>query len=396
MACSVERRLANVELLAPALRSMERDDHTSREGKTDHPVTGDDAQRSVDVDPAAEVEDRRGLASYFRITPLTVIAGAVIVLLLVSQVFITSNFFARSSLSTLTPLIGIMIIVAAGQAFVIATGGIDLSVPATITLMGAIVLKASHGQSGRLGEALLLCAVACLVIGLINGLLVEGLNLNSLVVTLAVGQLISGFTRLYRGEVPAFTEVPKNLADAAGAAPGGGVSYLLIVAVVVAIIATVFLHRISWGRRLVASSATPRAAFLVGLRARGYRILAYVIASVLYGIGGVLVAGQVGNPDLTLGDPYLLTSIVAVVLGGAILTGGRVSPIATLLGAVFITVLDYDLRVKGLSSGTRLIIQAAVLIIGLSLVYVLQNLPRIRQAMGRRAGRPTVAPGTAK
>jgi len=93
----------------------------------------------------------------------------------------------------------------------------------------------------------------------------------------------------------------------------------------------------------------------------------------------VLAAGQVGTPDLTLGDPYLLASVVAVVLGGAVLTGGRVSPVATLLGAVFITVLDYDLRVEGYSAGVRLVVQGAVLALGLTLVFVLQNLPRIRQ-----------------
>jgi ribose transport system permease protein len=306
----------------------------------------------------------------------------VVVLLLVSQLAVTSNFFTRSSLSTLTPLVGIMIVVSIGQAFVIGTGGIDLSVPATITLMGVILLKASGGSDGKLAQAILLCALACAVIGLLNGLLVEGLGLNALVVTLAVGFLVSGFTRLYRGDILAFTSVPPKLADAAGANVGG-VSYLLIVAVGVTLLAALFLRRFVYGRRLVASSATPRAAFLAGLPSRGYRILAWVIASLAYGVGGVLVAGQIGTPDLTLGDPYLLTSIVAVVLGGAALTGGRVSPVATLLGAVFITVLDFDLRVRGYDAGVRLVVQGVVLVLGLALLFVIQNLPRVGQAIRR-------------
>src|SRR5439155_7556024 len=132
--------------------------------------------------------------------------------------------------------------------------------------------------------------------------------------------------------------------------------------------------RIVVGRRLVASSAAPRAAYLAGLRGQGYRLLAYVIASVTYGIGGVLAAAQIGTPDLTLGNPYLLITIVAIVLGGAVLSGGRVSPIATLLGATFITVLDYDLRILGYAAGTRLVVQGSVIVLGLSLVYALQNL----------------------
>jgi ribose transport system permease protein len=324
-----------------------------------------------------------------RVTPVWVIGIAVVLLLLVSQLVVTSNFFKLGSLSTLTPLVGIMIIVATGQAFVISTGGIDLSVPAVITLMGSIVLKQSAEQSGRLVGALALCAVACVAIGLVNGVLIEGLRLNALVVTLAVGQLVLGVTHLYRGDVLTFTNVPKNLSDAAGA-DFGGISYLLPIAVGVALLATLFLHRIVPGRRLVASSAAPRAAFLAGLRASGYRVLAYVIAALAYGVGGVLAAGQIGTPDLTLGDPYLLTSVVAVVLGGAVLTGGRVSPIATLLGATFITVLDYDLRVEGYSAGVRLVVQGVVLVLGLSFAFGLQNVSRIRQALRRS---PPSAPG---
>jgi len=317
-----------------------------------------------------------------RLTPTIVISGAVVLLLLVSQFVVTSNFFSQSTMSTLTPLVGILILVATGQAFVISTGGIDLSLPATMTLMGAIVLKQSAGQSDQLFGALVFCAVACVVIGLVNGILVEGLRLNSLIVTLAVGQLVFGYTQLYRGPAPAVQHVPPNLSDLAGA-DLGGVSYILIFSFVLAVIATFVLHRIVAGRRLVVSSTAERAAVLSGVKAPAYRIAAYVVASLVYGVGGVLAAGQIQIPDLALGEPYLLTSVVAVVLGGAVLTGGRVSPIATLMGAVFITVLDFDLQVEGYSPGARMIIQGAVLVIGLSLIYLIRNRASIGRALRR-------------
>ncbi|OJU85834.1 MAG: hypothetical protein BGO11_17615 [Solirubrobacterales bacterium 70-9] len=264
----------------------------------------------------------------------------------------------------------------------ISTGGIDLSLPATMTLMGAIVLKQAEGQDGRLLGALVVCAIACVVIGLVNGILVEGLRLNSLVVTLAVGQLVTGYTEVYRGSLPPVQHVPPNLSDWAGA-DLGGVSYILIVAFVFAVLATWFLHRVVVGRRLVAGSTAERAAVLSGIKAPLYRIAAYVIAALVYGVGGVLAAGQIQIPDLSLGEQYLLTSVVAVVIGGAVLTGGRVSPIATLMGAVFITVLDFDLRVEGYSTGARLIIQGAVLVIGLSLIFAVRNRASIGAALRR-------------
>jgi ribose transport system permease protein len=320
----------------------------------------------------------------FRVTSVWVISGAVALLLLISQVAVTSQFFSLGTLSTLTPLIGILILVAIGQAFVISTGGIDLSLPATMTLMGAIVLKQSNGEDSHLLGALAVCAVACLIIGLINGILVEGLRLSSLVVTLAVGQLVSGYTELYRGNVPSVQHVPDNISTWASA-DVGGVSYILIFSFVLSVVATFFLHRVVIGRRLVASSTAERAAILAGLKAPVYRIAAYMVAALVYGVGGVLAAGQIQTPDLTLGAPYLLTSVIAVVLGGAVLTGGRVSPIATLMGAVFITVLDFDLRVEGLSTGVRMIVQGVVLVAGLSLIYVLGNRASILRGLRRFA-----------
>jgi ribose transport system permease protein len=307
-------------------------------------------------------------------TPTLVISVVVVLLLAVSQLLVTSDFFSRSTLSTLTPVIGILVVVAIGQAFVISTGGIDLSLPATMTLMGVIVLKQSEGRNDKLLGALVICAIACVAIGLVNGILVEGLRLNSLVVTLAVGQLVTGYTEVYRGSVPPVQHVPQNLSDWAGA-DLGGVSYILIVSCVFAALATWVLHRVVVGRRLVAGSTAERAAVLSGIKAPLYRIAAYVIAALVYGVGGVLAAGQIQIPDLTLGEQYLLTSVVAVVIGGAVLTGGRVSPIATLMGAVFITVLDFDLRVEGFSTGVRMIIQGAVLVVGLSLIFVVRRLP---------------------
>lgn len=336
-------------------------------------------------EPAANPPDSaegEGQRTPLRITAVWVISGAVMLLLLFSQLFVTSQFFSLGTLSTLTPLVGILILVAMGQAFVISTGGIDLSLPATMTLMGAIVLKQSEGESSQLFGALVLCAVACLIIGFVNGVLVEALRLNALVVTLAVGQLVLGYTQLYRGNVPSVQHVPENISDW-GSAAVGGVSYILIFAAVLSVVLTFYLHRVSTGRRLVASSTAERAAVLSGLRASAYRISAYMVAAIVYGVGGVLAAGQIQTPDLTLGEPYLLTSVVAVVLGGAVLTGGRVSPIATLMGAVFITVLDFDLRVEGYSAGVRMIVQGAVLVLGLTLIFLLRNRGSVRKNLRR-------------
>jgi ribose transport system permease protein len=310
-----------------------------------------------------------------------------VALVLVSLVFLDVNLFSRVNLSTLTPVIGVMVLVALGQAFVIGTGGIDLSVPSTITLVGVIILKSAAGANDALLKALLMCFVATLVIGLANGFLVEVLRLNALVVTLATGQLIAGATRMYRGQTLAITRVPDKLSEIARSSIGA-ISIILVVAVLVAAVLALWLKFHTSGRRLSASSVGRAAAEHSGLAATRQRITAWVTATVLVGIGGVFLAGQITTPDLTLGSPYLLTSVVAVVLGGASIAGGRVRVAATILGATFIVVLEQIFRVRGFSSGVSLVVEGLVLSVGLALVATTKN---VRWLTLRRT--PDEAPG---
>jgi ribose transport system permease protein len=208
-------------------------------------------------------------------------------------------------------------------------------------------------------------AVACVVIGLVNGTLVEVFRLNALVVTLATGQLITGITKLYQGPVLATSNVPPALASMA-AMSLGGVSIILFIGAACAILLALGLNLTVPGRELVAASASGRAAILAGLAAGRLRIAAWVVATLICGLGALLLAGEVVTPDLTLGSPYLLSTVVVVVLGGAVLSGGRVSPAGIVAGAVFLTVLDHDLRVRDYSTAVSQIAQGIVLALGLA------------------------------
>jgi len=315
-----------------------------------------------------------------------------VALILVAELLLRVDLFGRGSLSTLTPIIGVMVLVALGQAFIIGTGGIDLSIPSTVTLVGIIVLKASGGANGKLLQALGLCLVACVAIGLVNGFLVEIFRLNALVVTLATGQLIAGFTRIYRGPVLAVSEVPKTLSDFARASVFEISAILLVALAVCVAIASWLKYHVS-GRTVAASSVARAAAEYSGLAATRQRIVAWVVGTVLVGVGAVLLAGLISTPDLTLGSPYLVTSIVAVVLGGASITGGRVKVAATALGALFIMLLEHIFRVRGYSSGVSLLVEGLVLAVGLGIVATSRNI-RWLSLSPRRGGTAGSATGS--
>ena len=307
-----------------------------------------------------------------------------IALVLVGLLLLDVQIFSRASLSTLTPTIGVMVMMALGQAFIIGTGGIDLSIPSTTTLVGAIVLKEAGGDNAKLLGAVVTALVVCLAIGLVNGLLVEVTRLDALVVTLATGQLLAGATRIYRGPVLAISNVPSDLSDFARGSIGQ-VSIIVVLAMVVAALIAAWMKFSTAGRRLAASSVARPAAENSGLAAARQRITAWVIGTLIVGVGAVLLAGRIATPDLTLGEPYLLTPIVAVVLGGAALSGGRVRPAATALGAVFLIVLEHILRVRGYSSGVSLAFQGLVLGVGLTLVVASKRL-RWSVLTARRGG----------
>jgi ribose transport system permease protein len=312
------------------------------------------------------------LLARLRSNVLVIVLMVDVLIVLIAQFALGTHLLGRSSLSTLTPVLGVLVLMAVAQGIVIGTGGIDLSIPATVTLTGAITLKASGGTDGGLAKAVVTAVLVCIVIGLVNGTLVELLGLNALVVTLATGQLIEGITRLYRGPVPSVSQVPPALGRFASR-DFGDVSIILFLAVGVLVVLWAVLNQTVAGRKLVASSASGRAARLAGLPAIAYRVGAWVLASVVVGVGAVLLSGQVGSPDLTLGDPYLLSTVVAVVIGGAVLTGGRVSPAGVALGAVFVVVLDQVLLVRGYSTGAADIAQGVVLALGLALLGLIRG-----------------------
>ena len=330
-----------------------------------------------------------------RPTPRWVIGAAVFVLLILSEVTNSGAFFSKATLSTLTPFVGVMMIASLGQAVVIGAGGIDLSIPSTMTFVGVIVLKFSESKNDRLIYAVVVALVLCCVIGLVNGLLVELLRLNPFVATLAVGQIISGIARFVRGPVPRFTRVPPILVQRARGNISG-ISLALLVALALMLMGTLIFRSTVWGRRLVASSASKPTSTLIGLSSSRYRVITFISSSAFAGIAAVLLSGQLGAPDLSLGSPYLLATVVSVVLSGAMLSGGRVDLIGVALGAVFITVLSHDLRVQGYSSGFAQLAQAIVLAGGLAFVYLIRNRKawssRLANALSSRL--PSTAPFT--
>ena len=161
-------------------------------------------------------------------------------------------------------------------------------------------------------------------------------------------------------------------------------------AVLATIVVSLAVKKSVAGRKFEAVGANPTAAWAAGLRVKNQRMSAYVWAMVLYWLGGCLLAGILKQPTAYQGDSYLLPSVAAVVLGGTSLLGGRGFPVATVLGALFLSQLSNFALGLGVTFAIRTLVEAMALIVGVAL-YTL-NWKGIRERVFPARG-PTVPVG---
>jgi ribose transport system permease protein len=274
-----------------------------------------------------------------------------------------------STFLAIIPLAAFLTIAAAGEALVLMARGIDLSIPATITLASTLILGTSHGHDDKLLVAVAVALAFATVVGFINGFLVAVLKVNSLIGTLAVGAIATGGTLWYRESLPAESRVPPGMAEW-GDSRLVGLNASVWVAAVLVIFMAIVLRKTTIGRRFSAVGANPRAAWIAGINVTGYQIAPFAVAGLLYGIVGVLLSAFIRNPTLKVGEPYLLAPIAAAVLGGTAITGGIGSIVAVAGAALFLTQLGQVLKMLGLSSALQFVIQGIAIALGMALAGV--------------------------
>jgi ribose transport system permease protein len=259
-------------------------------------------------------------------------------------------------------------IVAAGQTLVILMGGIDLSVAAVITMTGVVAgnLMTQIGEAG----GILVTLVIAILVGVCNGLGVTVLRLPPLVMTLATLSIIQGVLLVYNAGKPISGESPflefwakdKILGVPAAVWVLGGVT----------LICFVLLHFTSFGRGIYAIGNNPRASYISGIPTTAIQIATYALCSFFAGITGLLLLGRTGYSSKTAGDPYMLMSIAAVVIGGTSIIGGRGKIVGTIGGALVMTILINLLTVENIDESVRMMIQGG-LILALLIAYAVKE-----------------------
>jgi ribose transport system permease protein len=256
-------------------------------------------------------------------------------------------------------------VLAIGQLFVIVAGEFDLSVGALITACVVIAARLGEGEPGRTWWVILLLAGLGLVVGVINGAVTTFLKVPSFITTLGMMLVLNGAVFLWTGGSPTgalaqnFRRFGREGIN--GVPSVGQIPYSVIILVVVTAIATILLHHNRFGHQVFATGGGPRAAYLSGVDTRRTRIGAFVISAESAVIAGILLGGFAGL-SAEAGSGYEFQAISAVVLGGAVLGGGRGTVGATVGGALTLQAMFTLLNLLGMAKPLRDTVQGLLII----------------------------------
>lgn len=253
------------------------------------------------------------------------------------------------------------VIVGIGQMFVITLGpgNVDLSVPATITLAGAVSTKLMDSDNGMILIGFLAALGCGLGVGAFNYGLIRVLRIPPIIATLSAAFIIQSVAIAYGRGLR--IKPPDLLADFTTARIAG-MPVLAIVVIVLAVIMSVVLNRTIYGRSLIAIGQSQRAALLTGVKVEKVRFMTYTACAVFASLCGYLLSAFSGGASLNMGEEYLLASIAVVVIGGTSVAGGF-SNVPGLWGAaLFMFLLVTMLNTFGAAAGVRLILTGLIII----------------------------------
>ncbi|MEU3163147.1 ABC transporter permease [Streptosporangium sp. NPDC006930] len=284
---------------------------------------------------------------------LAVLAVLLVLIALVNPFFLEPAGFL-AFLKRAAPLV----ILAAGQYFVIVSGEFDLSVGSLVTVQVVVAARLIDGQEQATWPVLALLIVIGLLVGLANGAITTKLRVPSFITTLGMMLVLSGAVFLWTGGAPrgALSETFRMF----GRRDLGPVPWSVLI-LLVAGTAAILLMRSDFGKRLIATGDNERAAGLSGVRVDRTRIAAFVISGLAAAVAGILLGGFAGV-SAQVGQGLEFQAITAVVLGGVALGGGRGSVVAAMAGAFTLEALFTLLNLYGISGALEFAVQGVIII----------------------------------
>ncbi len=279
-------------------------------------------------------------------------------------------------------------LLAIGMTLVIATKGIDLSVGAVMAICAAVaVTLIKQYEAGATefyyqpGFVILITIGVGAICGLWNGILIAFLNLQPIIATLILMVAGRGVAQLItNGQSPTFTN---DTLAFIGRGVVWGVPFPIYIAFVVLIFVTLLVRRTALGLLIESVGVNDRASYYAGIQANAIKVFVYVLSGVCAAIAGMIVAGEVKSADPHKAGLFSeLDAILAVVIGGTSLLGGRFYLFLSVMGVLIIQSMLAGLYVSTLHPTTNLVVKAVVVLA----VLLLQS-PEFRRFISQPFGK---------
>ncbi|HEY1168916.1 MAG TPA: ABC transporter permease [Candidatus Limnocylindrales bacterium] len=310
------------------------------------------------------------------------LAGVVIVLAMLVWLE-APNFLSSTNLISVTSLTAIIAIAAVGEALVIITKNIDLSVESTMGLVAFVVAEALKGQNLPVPAAWALGLGLGLALGMANGVVITVFRVPSIVATLGTLSIYRGLTYwVANGQEITISDLPTGYTDPASQT-FFGVPLFVILAIAVVIVAGVVLRYTVLGRQVYAVGSNAEAAATVGVRARSTIFLVFALSGMLAGVAGVLWGIEFGQLYASSASGESLAVIAAVVVGGVSIAGGSGTVVGAAIGALFLGLINNALVVLNLPQEWLQVIYGAVILLAVATDALVQMRAQRAKARSR-------------
>jgi ribose transport system permease protein len=306
---------------------------------------------------------RIGLAIFARYATIIGLALMIVIFSILSpDAFPTLNNFVnvlnQASLAT---------IIAGGLTLAVVVGELDLSIGYAASLHGVLVTGLIVHDKLPIALAIVIVLALGALIGVVNGLIVTKLRVNSVIATLGVGTIIVGLAFAYSSGVPIVAGVPEGFLQLSLGRWLFGIPNPIIIMAVVVVGLWVLVERTAIGQEIQAVGGNPIAARLAGISVDRIKILGFVISAVCAALTGALLASRLGSGTTNAADSYLLTAFAAVFLGSATLRDGEFHVLGTFIGTLIIVFGFNGLNIFGAPTFSQYVFQGTILVVAVAL-----------------------------
>lgn len=287
----------------------------------------------------------------------------IIIVVVVFFALTSPVFFSVRNVSNLSSSIAVLAMLAAGQLFVIISGGIDISVAAQIGFLSIVAIDLSQTLPyAVVVPAVILCGA---LIGLVNGVMVAWVKVSPIITTVAMLQVLSGLSLLMTGGQPR-----RNFEDdytALGTGSLLGIPVIALLALAVVLLGGFLLNRTSLGRYAVAIGGNSEAAYLSGIKVKPFTAATYVLNSAFVALAAIALSSRTGSGLPDLGAGIEITTIAAVFIGGVAWGGGRGTMMGAVLGVLLIGIIGNGLDLNSVNSNIQIIVTGLLMAVAVAL-----------------------------